>query len=246
MTTSIKLSDMCRDTIRAFIDEQYSIASKDNTDSEIFYNNLYKTILILCYDMKITRNQDFIFDKMGERIQELKYTEIKKPIQQKKKQGWIESDPEFKRRIESEGEYETVYNIEYIPPENNPYVVECYDKILYLKEHLREMKDEIKQAKLSLEGLKKPKKINPREEKMNCPICQAYIFVNSYNTTHKGSKKCFLATQPKPPKKKATDRIRCCEGCEKECSYSNTSFMNSHRKKCVIYIASLSSSSSSI
>jgi len=78
--------------------------------------------------------------------------------------------------------------------------------------------------------------------KMNCPECNASVFINSYLKTHKGSKKCFLATQPKPPKKQATDKIKCCEGCPKEVCYSNLSRMNTHRKICDIYNSRLSSS----
>ena len=71
--------------------------------------------------------------------------------------------------------------------------------------------------------------------KMNCPECNASIFVNSYLKTHKGSKRCFIATQPKPPKKKGCDRIKCCDECPKEDYYGNSSRMKQHRKKCEIY-----------
>ena len=75
--------------------------------------------------------------------------------------------------------------------------------------------------------------------KMNCPECNASVFINSYLKTHKGSKRCFLATQPKPPKKKGTDRIKCCEECPKEDYYSHSSRMKQHREKCEIYNQSI-------
>jgi len=71
--------------------------------------------------------------------------------------------------------------------------------------------------------------------KMNCPECNAEVFINSYLKTHKGSKKCTNALLPKPPKKNALDKIKCCELCSKEEYYSNSSRMKMHRSKCEIY-----------
>jgi hypothetical protein len=71
--------------------------------------------------------------------------------------------------------------------------------------------------------------------KMTCPECNACIFINSYLKTHKDSKKCQNALLPKPPKKKGTDRIKCCELCPKEDYYSHLSRMKKHRETCSIY-----------
>ena len=71
--------------------------------------------------------------------------------------------------------------------------------------------------------------------KMNCPECNAEIFINSYLKTHKGSKKCKNALLPKQPKKNALDKIKCCDLCPKEEYYGNSSRMKLHRSKCEIY-----------
>jgi len=77
-----------------------------------------------------------------------------------------------------------------------------------------------------------------KTSKMICPLCNKEVFIYSYETTHKGSKKCeyYQAHKIKP---QPNDKIKCCDSCDYTQSYSNSSRMNKHRLLCEAYLSCL-------
>jgi len=72
--------------------------------------------------------------------------------------------------------------------------------------------------------------------KMICPSCLKEVFIYSYETTHKGSKRC---ENNKKVKRQPNDKIKCCDSCDYTQSYSNSSRMKKHRLICEAYLSSV-------
>lgn len=77
-----------------------------------------------------------------------------------------------------------------------------------------------------------------KTSKMICPLCNKEVFIYSYETTHKGSKKCEYY-QTHKVKRQPNDKIKCCDSCDYTQSYSNSSRMNKHRLHCEAYLSYL-------
>ena len=75
-----------------------------------------------------------------------------------------------------------------------------------------------------------------KNTKMICPLCNKEVFIYSYETTHKGSKKCEYYQNHKV-KTQPNDKIKCCDLCNYTQTYSHTSRMKKHRLSCEAYIS---------
>ena len=71
---------------------------------------------------------------------------------------------------------------------------------------------------------------------MVCTLCNKEVFIYSYETTHKGSKKCEYYQNHKV-KPQPNDKIKCCDLCNYTQTYSHTSRMKKHRLSCEAYIS---------
>jgi dGTP triphosphohydrolase len=109
--------------------------------------------------------------------------------------------------------------------------------ITILKENNKLLEEIIYDPKLFLEKNKITQKLK-RTSKMTCPTCLKEIFIYTYETTHKGSKKCeYYQTHKNKPQ--PNDKIKCCELCDYIQSYSNSSRMKKHRLLCEAYQSSV-------
>jgi len=77
-----------------------------------------------------------------------------------------------------------------------------------------------------------------KTSKMTCPLCNKEVFIYSYETSHKGSKKCEYY-QTHKVKRQPNDKIKCCNKCDYTQTYSHTSRMNKHRLLCEAYLSCL-------
>ena len=119
------------------------------------------------------------------------------------------------------------------------------DRIRELNEHVQEeiiniinkynkiLEEMIEDPRLFLENNKLTSN-SKKTSKMTCPLCNKEVFIYSYETSHKGSKKCEYY-QTHKIKRQPNDKIKCCDKCDYTQSYSNSSRMNKHRLLCEAY-----------
>jgi hypothetical protein len=107
-------------------------------------------------------------------------------------------------------------------------IINKYNKIL---------EEIIEDPRLYLEKNKISQK-SKQTSKMICPSCLKEVFIYSYETTHKGSKKCEYY-QTHKVKRQPNDKIKCCDLCDYTQTYSHTSRMNKHRLHCEAYLSCL-------
>jgi hypothetical protein len=103
------------------------------------------------------------------------------------------------------------------------------------------LEEMIKDPKLFLEKNKISQK-SKQSSKMICPLCNKEVFIYTYETTHRGSKRCEYY-QTHKVKRQPNDKIKCCDKCDYTQSYSNSSRMNKHRLLCEAYLSCLISES---
>jgi hypothetical protein len=111
-------------------------------------------------------------------------------------------------------------------------IINKYNKIL---------EEMIEDPRLFLDNNKISQK-SKQSSKMTCPLCNKEVFIYSYETTHKGSKKCeYYQTHKVKPQ--PNDKIKCCNLCNYTQTYSHTSRMKKHRLLCEAYLSCLISES---